>query len=129
MSQSHTRTEPPGPRAVRAHRGPPPPRNRSSDEELAYLAGLFQMLASTTRLRIIEALAEGELCVGDLADLVGVSHSAVSHQLRQLRQMRLVRYRKNGKLALYRLDDRHVEFLFRTGLEHVREGTGEDSPG
>lgn len=95
--------------------------DRAADQELAYLSDTFQMLASPTRLRIVEALAEQELCVCDLAAVVGVSQSAMSHQLRQLRQMRIVRYRKEGRLAYYRLDDRHVETLFRTGLEHVQE--------
>lgn len=96
-------------------------QDRAADEELVYLSDTFQMLASPTRLRIVEALAERELCVCDLAAVVGVSQSAVSHQLRQLRQMRIVRYRREGRLAYYRLDDRHVETLFRTGLEHVQE--------
>ena len=95
--------------------------HRASDEDLAYLSDMFQMLASPTRLRIVEALAERELCVCDLAAVAGVSQSAVSHQLRQLRQMRIVRYRKEGRLAYYRLDDPHVGTLFRTGLEHVQE--------
>jgi ArsR family transcriptional regulator, lead/cadmium/zinc/bismuth-responsive transcriptional repressor len=86
-----------------------------------YLADTFQMLASPTRLRIVEALSVRELCVCDLAAVVGVSQSAVSHQLRQLRQMRIVRYRKDGRMAYYRLDDPHVETLFGTGLAHVRE--------
>ena len=102
------------------------PHDCSSGEELSYLSDLFQMLASPTRLRIVEALAERELCVNDIAVLVGVSQSAVSHQLRQMRQMRLVRYRKAGRLAFYRLDDRHVEMLFRIGLEHVREANGRE---
>ena len=95
--------------------------HRADDDELAYLADTFQMLASPTRLRIVEALAERELCVCDLAAVVGASQSAVSHHLRQLRQMRIVRYRKDGRMAYYRLDDDHVATLFGTGLEHVRE--------
>ncbi|MBW3535144.1 MAG: metalloregulator ArsR/SmtB family transcription factor [Gemmatimonadetes bacterium] len=96
-------------------------RGRAGDEELAYLADTFQMLASPTRLRIVEALADRELCVCDLSAVVGVSPSAVSHHLRQLRQMRIVRYRKEGRMAYYHLDDGHVAELFRTGLDHVRE--------
>lgn len=94
---------------------------RADEDDLAYLADTFQMLASTTRLRIVEALSERELCVCDLAAVVGASQSAVSHHLRQLRQMRIVRYRKDGRMAYYRLDDEHVATLFRTGLDHVRE--------
>lgn len=94
---------------------------RASDPDVEDLADLFQMLASPTRLRIVEALAHEELCVGDLAAVVGVSPSAVSHHLRHLRQMRLVRYRRDGRLAFYRLDDDHVTTLFLTALDHVRE--------
>jgi ArsR family transcriptional regulator len=94
---------------------------RSGEEDLTYLADTFQILASPTRLRIVEALAERELCVCDLAAVVGSSQSAVSHHLRQLRQMKIVRYRKEGRMAYYRLDDDHVTRLFTTGLEHVRE--------
>jgi ArsR family transcriptional regulator, lead/cadmium/zinc/bismuth-responsive transcriptional repressor len=94
---------------------------RAGEDEVTYLADTFQMLASPTRLRIVEALSVRELCVCDLAAVVGVSQSAVSHQLRQLRQMRIVRYRKDGRMAYYRLDDPHVETLFGTGLAHVRE--------
>lgn len=94
---------------------------RADDDDLAYLADTFQMLASPTRLRIVEALSDREMCVCDLAAVVGVSQSAVSHQLRQLRQMRIVAHRKEGRMAYYRLDDGHVAQLFATGLEHVRE--------
>jgi ArsR family transcriptional regulator len=96
-------------------------RASPSDEDLAHLADTFQILASPTRLRIVGALAVRELCVCDLAAVVGVSQSAVSHHLRQMRQMRLVAWRKEGRLAYYRLDDDHVAELFRTGLQHVRE--------
>lgn len=95
--------------------------DRAPDDELTYLADLFQILASTTRLRIVEALAGRELCVCDLAAVVGASQSAVSHHLRQLRQMRIVSHRKKGRMAYYRLDDEHIDELFATGLEHVRE--------
>lgn len=98
---------------------------RAHEDEVVYLADTFQMLASPTRLRIVEALALRELCVCDLAVVVGVSQSAVSHQLRQMRQMRIVRYRRDGRMAYYRLDDPHVESLFATGLEHVREAGAE----
>ena len=89
--------------------------------ELQHLADTFQILASPTRLRIVEALARAELCVCDLSAVVEVSESAVSHHLRHLRQMRIVRFRKEGRMAYYRLDDDHVGALFRLGLEHVRE--------
>lgn len=95
--------------------------DRADADDLAYLADTFQILANETRLRIVEALARRELCVRDLAAAVDSSPSAVSHHLRQLRQMRIVRYRKDGRMAYYRLDDEHVSELFRLGLEHVRE--------
>jgi DNA-binding transcriptional ArsR family regulator len=85
------------------------------------LADTFQVLANPTRLRIVEALARRELCVGDLAVVAGTSHSAVSHHLRQLRQMKIVRYRKEGRMAFYHLDDDHIAQIFRMGREHVEE--------
>lgn len=91
------------------------------DDELALIADTFQILANPTRLQIVRALSGRELCVCDLAAVVGASQSAVSHHLRQLRQMRLVRYRRDGRMAFYSLDDDHVGRLFDVGLEHVRE--------
>ena len=92
-----------------------------SEKELMLIADTFQILANQTRLQIVRALSGRELCVGDLAAAVDASPSAVSHHLRQLRQMRLVRHRRDGKLAYYSLDDEHVARLFDMGLEHVRE--------
>jgi len=94
---------------------------RCSDDELSLVADTFQILANPMRVQIIRALACSELCVGDLAAVVQASHSAVSHHLRQLRQMRLVRHRRDGKLTYYALDDAHVAQLSELGLEHVRE--------
>ena len=94
---------------------------RASSDEMAYLADLFQLLATPARLRIVEALAQKELCVCDLAVVVELSQSAVSHHLRQMRQQRIVRWRKDGRMAYYQLDDAHISRLFETGLEHVRE--------
>lgn len=94
---------------------------RADEEDLTYLADTFQILANPTRLRIVDALARRELCVCDLAAVVGASASAVSHHLRQLRQMKIVRYRKAGRMAYYRLDDDHIASLFGIGMEHVRE--------
>lgn len=91
------------------------------EDELTLTADTFQILANPTRLQIVGALAHCELCVGDLAATVGASPSAVSHHLRQLRQMRLVRYRRDGKLTFYSLDDEHVAQLFELGVQHVRE--------
>lgn len=88
------------------------------------LADMLKALGDRTRLRIVAALGApdvGELCVCDLAALTGVSQSAVSHSLRVLRELRLVRYRKEGKIAFYALDDAHVDALLREGLRHVAE--------
>jgi ArsR family transcriptional regulator, lead/cadmium/zinc/bismuth-responsive transcriptional repressor len=93
------------------------------DEGLAaQMAELFSTLSDTSRLRIIAALTAGEMNVGALADIVGISESAISHHMRQLRQLRLVRTRKDGRYVFYALDDQHVADLFRCGLEHVQHG-------
>ena len=94
---------------------------RADGSEIDALAETFQVLASPTRLRLIEALTRGEMCVCDLAAVAGVSQSAVSHHLRTMRALRLVRYRKESRMAYYRLDDAHIEAVFGMGLEHVRE--------
>ncbi len=93
------------------------------DELLAaQIAELFSTLGDASRVRIIAALTVGEMNVGALADVVGISESAISHHMRQLRQMRLVRTRKEGRYVFYALDDQHVADLFRCGLEHVQHG-------
>ena len=83
------------------------------------VAEVFKALSDPTRLRIISALVERELCVHTLTEILGVSQSAVSHQLRFMRQLRLVRFRKEGRHVYYTLDDDHVRDLFRQGLFHV----------
>ncbi len=89
----------------------------------AQLAELFRAFSDTSRIRIISALADGsEKNVSALAEAAGVSESAVSHHMRGLRQMRLVRARKSGRQVFYRLDDDHVVALFKQGLDHVRHG-------
>jgi DNA-binding transcriptional ArsR family regulator len=85
------------------------------------LAETFRALGDTTRVRILDALSRRELCVGDIATLLGLSESAVSHQLRLLRGMRLVRPRRAGQMMFYALDDHHIVGLFAQGLEHVQE--------
>jgi DNA-binding transcriptional ArsR family regulator len=86
------------------------------------LADLFATLSDASRVRIIAVLLEQELSVGDLARQLSMSESAVSHQLRGLRQLRLVRVRREGRQAFYSLEDNHVEQLFRMGLDHVEHG-------
>jgi len=88
----------------------------------ARLSRTFQALADPTRVRIISALSHTELCVFDVAALLGITHSAVSHQLRILRNLRLVKTRKEGRLVYYALDDEHIHDLFHRGLEHVEHG-------
>lgn len=86
------------------------------------LADTFRALGDPTRVRILDALAQSELCVCDLAAIVGLKQSAVSHQLRLLRGLRLVRSRRDGRMVFYSLDDRHIVALFRQTLQHVEEG-------
>lgn len=86
------------------------------------VAQLFKALSDPSRVRIISALTYTELCVYDLAATLGMSQSAVSHQLRWLREAHLVRYRKQGRHVYYRLDDEHIFELFRCGLEHITHG-------
>ena len=83
------------------------------------LAQTFQVLGDPTRIRILHALADEELCVCDLSPVVGLSSSAVSHQLAILRRLNLVRYRRDGKRVYYTLDDEHIEDLLRVGRRHV----------
>lgn len=86
------------------------------------IAEVFRLLGDPTRVRLVDALTHGERCVGDLAALVGISESAVSHQLRLLRTARLVRVRRSGRQAHYALDDHHVVELFYDMRKHVEEG-------
>ena len=83
------------------------------------LAETFKALSDPTRVRIISALSHTELCVCDLAATLGMSQSAVSHQLRTLRQLHLIKSRKEGRQVYYSLDDDHIHELFRCGLDHV----------
>lgn len=84
------------------------------------LARIFKALSDPTRVRIIAMLAERELCVHDLAEALGMSQSAISHQLMTLREMRLVRFTKSGRHVYYALDDDHIDSLFRQSLEHIK---------
>jgi DNA-binding transcriptional ArsR family regulator len=85
------------------------------------LADIFKVLGDPTRVRILDVLSRGEECVCRLANLLGLTESAVSHQLRLLRNTRIVRARRDGRQIYYSLDDRHVLTLFRQGLRHVEE--------
>ena len=92
-----------------------------ANDEAQDLAAIFSVLADPTRVRLVQALAERELCVCDLANVLGLRQSTVSHQLRLLRALRIVRFRKEGRVAYYALDDAHVAGLLAQGLDHVRE--------
>lgn len=87
-----------------------------------HLADFFNALSDPTRVRIISALSAAELCVGDLAATLGMTQSAISHQLRLLRRLRVVRGRREGRQVFYALDDSHIEHLFQQGLDHMTHG-------
>ncbi len=92
------------------------------DDEVLYdLAELFRVFGDTTRIKILYALFESELCVSDIAQAVGLSQSAVSHQLRVLKASKLVKFRRDGKTVFYSLDDDHVRTMIALGMEHVEE--------
>ena len=91
------------------------------DEHLYDLAELFKLFGDSTRLKILYALLEGELCVCDLAGLMAVTQSAVSHQLRVLKNSKLVKFRREGKTIYYSLADDHVVSILSQGMEHIEE--------
>ena len=100
-----------------------------SEDDLFELAELFKVFSDSTRIRIMCALSETEMCVYDIAELLGASQSAVSHQLRLLRASHLVRTRRDGKNIFYALDDAHVDAIISMGLEHIRHTKGEKDNG
>lgn len=93
-------------------------------EFIQELAGFFKIFGDATRIRILQTLLEGERNVGDLADVLEMSQSAVSHQLRVLRQNDLVKYRKEGKTVFYSLDDEHIRMVLEQGMTHLRHKRG-----
>ncbi len=92
-----------------------------AEESLYDLADFFKMFGDTTRIKILNALFITEMCVCDLSEILNVSQSAVSHQLKTLRQANLVTFRREGKTAIYRLKDEHVQQIIKTGMEHISE--------
>ena len=96
-------------------------QNLIDDEEIYDLAELFKVFADSTRMKIICSLQEKELCVGELAYIINTTQSAVSHQLRVLKQAKLVKFRKEGKIVYYSLDDDHVNEIVAKGREHIEE--------
>lgn len=91
------------------------------DEKLYDLADFYKMFADSTRIKILWALEQQEMCVCDLAALLNMTKSAISHQLKTLRQEKLVKYRRDGKNVIYSLEDDHVKSLLEIGLEHLEE--------
>lgn len=91
------------------------------DELLYDLAELFKVFGDSTRVKLLYALFEAELCVCDIAQLLGLSQSAVSHQLRTLKNSKLVKFRREGKTVFYSLDDEHVRSIIGQGMEHLCE--------
>lgn len=92
-----------------------------AEEHLYDLAELFKVFGDSTRIRILYALLESELCVNDIAQLLSLGQSAVSHQLKILKDAKLVRFRREGKIIFYALDDDHVRNILSMGMEHVEE--------
>ena len=96
--------------------------NELPDEEILYdVAELFKVFGDSTRVRIICALFESEMCVCGIAEVLGMTQSAISHQLRVLKQARLVKYRREGKTVFYSLADAHIKTIFNQAFEHVME--------
>ena len=95
--------------------------NMPEDEFLFDMAELFKVFGDSTRMKIISALLNNELCVGELASITNTTSSAISHQLRVLKQAKLVKYRRDGKTIYYSLDDEHVSKLYEIGEKHLEE--------
>lgn len=91
------------------------------EETLYDLAELFKVFGDSTRIKILCALFEAEMCVCDIANLLNMTQSAISHQLRVLKSNRLVKYRRDGKVIYYSLDDHHIKEIFDAGLNHITE--------
>ena len=92
-----------------------------SDDKIIDLSELFKIFGDSTRVKIINVLINNELCVNDISEKINVSQSAVSHQLRILKQSKLVKYRKEGQTIYYSLADGHVEKIFMMGVDHINE--------
>ena len=98
-------------------------RSKIPDEDtMTALSDFFKNFGDSTRIKIVSALMAGELCVADIAEVLEISASAISHQLRILRQAKIVRSRRVGKQIYYSIEDNHVGILYTVGMEHVKEG-------
>jgi ArsR family transcriptional regulator len=93
-----------------------------SEEKLSDLSEFFKMLGDSTRIKIISVLFQGETCVGSIVNVLGMTQSAISHQLRILKRSRIVKSRKKGKHVYYSLDDHHIKLILEMGMEHLFEG-------
>ncbi len=91
------------------------------DEQLYDLADFFKVFGDSTRIRILYALLQSEMCVYEIAELLNMTHSAISHQLRMLKQMKLVNTRREGKTIIYSLADSHISGIISQGMEHINE--------
>ena len=91
------------------------------DDKVIDLSELFKMFGDSTRVKIMNVLINGEMCVSDISEKIKVSQSAVSHQLRILKDSKLVKYRKEGNMIYYSIDDDHIEKIFKMGCEHINE--------
>lgn len=91
------------------------------DEKLYELADFFRVFGDSTRIKILYVLLQSEMCVYDIATLLGMTQSAISHQLRVLKQMQLVKFRREGKTVFYSLSDSHIENILSQGMEHISE--------
>ncbi|MGP1577184.1 MAG: ArsR/SmtB family transcription factor [Treponema sp.] len=97
-------------------------RSKIPDEDtMTALSEFFKNFGDSTRIKIVSALMAGELCVADLAEALEISASAISHQLRILRQAKIVRFRRSGKQVYYSIEDNHVGILYTVGMEHIKE--------
>lgn len=97
-------------------------QNSYADDEIIYdLADLFKVFSDSTRIRILVALFDGELCVGEIAERLEMSQTAISHQLRVLKQNHLIKYRRQGKSMIYSLSDDHVKTIIDCATEHIEE--------
>jgi len=96
-------------------------KNVLSDDVVNELAEFFKVFGDAARLRILHALSMAEMCVCDLCEFLGMNQSAVSHQLKVLRQSRLIKYRREGRNVYYSLDDEHIQQIFEVGLKHIME--------
>lgn len=96
-------------------------KNMLDDNVLIDMADFFKIFGDCTRLKIINVLLNSKMCVCDIANVLGMTHSAISHQLRVLKQFKIVKYQKVGKVVYYELDDDHIEKIFDEGKDHINE--------